>query len=480
MAKRHKDRKSKASKSKDSKGKGIERNPEVQKRPEYVPKDGPAEKRVSEEITPGINKLADGDVTDIGPKDCEPGSSEPQDTKPDGKRCDAIDTGIDKSGGGEAQSSRAGKAPREVVAIIGFFSFLGYEIARRAIGSGYMVYAIIGRYNQQQTLLLFEAVTADFLDCFETRIIAKPDKKEFARAFKGVDYIIYTASPPLANSKHPTDYSAEFNVHCMWDIIQAAKKHSRIKRIIVTSSITAYFKSDELDDPTTTKLIRGENAPVHVDGRIDPAHGPPHTSADYSGSRAADLLVAEMCGLTMSDIRFDFVHFLATNVFGANPLCTTAKSFNTGSNSRLLDHILGKAEDQGRLITTSVHIDDVARCHVEALSKKKVPSGRYILTSGYTNWLDAIPIAKKHFPTLTTTILPKEEEDILKWMKPCKINNARTKQIFGKGFKDFNIQIKDTLSFYFYLALEEQALERRKQAKEIEDLVDRFFRFSRS
>jgi hypothetical protein len=59
------------------------------------------------------------------------------------------------------------------------------------------------------------------------------------------------------------------------------------------------------------------------------------------------------------------------------------QEFHRGSNAVLLDHILGKTTE--RLMTSSVHIDDVALCHVKALDPL-IPQGTYLLDSeGYTN-----------------------------------------------------------------------------------------------
>ncbi|KAI0112062.1 hypothetical protein GGR51DRAFT_557242 [Nemania sp. FL0031] len=445
MARGRKGAKAKTRKAKAKNGNGNKQNAEEQKPAEDVPEAELDENRVSEDTTSIRDEPEDGGTKyravackpeDVelgggGPGDYNPRDSEIQGTEYEGGKCDANNINKSESSqskGRKPKSRKAGEgASKGVVAIIGYSSFLGYTIAHSAMLSGYHVRIIMGQLNQEQFSQFLHSFIRDNLNRVSTRAITNPDKEQLTRAFKGVDYIIYTASPPLANSKHPVDASLEFNVHCMWDIIQAAKQHKRIRRIIVTSSITAYFKSEELDDYNSTKLIQGENTPVHVDHCIDPTRSPPHSSADYAGSRGADLILAEMCDRAMPGIRFDFVHLLATNVFGCGPPCWTATSFNTGSNSRLLNHILGKGE--GRLITTSVHIDDVARCHIEALSKKKVPSGRYILTGGYTNWLDAISIAKKYFPALVGSEIAKE--DILKRIKRCKINNARTKEIFG-------------------------------------------------
>ncbi|KAI1132224.1 hypothetical protein F5Y10DRAFT_284121 [Nemania abortiva] len=355
---------------------------------------------------------------------------------------------------------------REIVVIIGFLSFIGYETAIRAIDSGYTVYAVIGPDSLEKVIQFIETFPTRCVNRLFFKEIGKtPTTKELVEAFRGADQIIYTASPSLADSKHPSDVSAVTNVHILRNIIDAAKLSDHIQRIIVTSSITAYFTPEELDDWVGTKEIlsetstskpipfscsrrpSGEHDPVHFE-YSGPPYDPPHDAAEYASTRASELILAEFHDLMDKEIAFDFVHLLVTNVFGVNRLARTVEDFYTGSNARLLNHVRGKGRE--RLIATSVHIDDVTRCHVEALSTTAVPSGRYILTGGHTNWFDAILFVKEQYPELIgTEVVPTR-------ITPCKINNAWTKKIFGKRFIGFEKQVKDTVSGYIFLLLKEK------------------------
>ncbi|KAI0873868.1 hypothetical protein GGS24DRAFT_501338 [Hypoxylon argillaceum] len=335
--------------------------------------------------------------------------------------------------------------PRETVVIIGLFSFLGYATAVQAIDSGYQVRAVFSTVQLGDMKDFLSTFPERCIDHIRFAVIGKLVVKELVEHFKGAS-CIYVASLFLPIPICTTPKLIKANVWILCEIIEAATLCRHIKRIVFTSSITAYFKPEELDDWVGTKEIFGEYAPVYIDSYRELSHRWNPEMATYIGSRTTDLILAEIAIALDGSLHFDLVCIMVTNVFGPDRMKTTLEGFNQGSNAKLLNHILGKGRE--RLLGVSVHIDDVARCHVEALSPK-VPRGRYILTGGSTNWFDAMLIVKEHYPKLICSVFTTE--DVPTRITPCTIGNRRTRMVFGNTFKAFEEQVKDTVDFYLHL-----------------------------
>lgn len=149
----------------------------------------------------------------------------------------------------------------------------------------------------------------------------------------------------------------------------------------------------------------------------------------------------------MDDLRFGVVYLMLPNVFGPDRLCKNRAEFNKGTNSILMNHLLGRSRKS--LLNSSIHIDDVATCHVDALSQC-IPTGRYLLNGrGRTNWFDAISIVKKYHPEAVGSVFATE--NTLMRVTPCVIKNNLRKRKFWLRFKTFDEQVKDTVDFYLSL-----------------------------
>lgn len=94
-----------------------------------------------------------------------------------------------------------------------------------------------------------------------------------------------------------------------------------------------------------------------------------------------------------------------------------------------------------------MHIDDVAKAHVEAL-KPTVPAGRYILNSADTDWSGAREVLQKHFPASIGKIFPEHVD--VETVK-ANLDGSKAESAFGFRFKSFAEQVKDTVECYLSL-----------------------------
>jgi nucleoside-diphosphate-sugar epimerase len=134
---------------------------------------------------------------------------------------------------------------------------------------------------------------------------------------------------------------------------------------------------------------------------------------------------------------FDIVTMLPAFVFGPNLLQTSLKE-TTGTNG-----ILWKVLTTGLPIPLSygnVHVEDVARAHVLALDRGKVPGGsRYLLVASNQPWSFALEYVKGKWPEREWA----EKETV---GAPIKWDPSKAVKELGLGeFLSFTRQIDDVV-----------------------------------
>lgn len=114
--------------------------------------------------------------------------------------------------------------------------------------------------------------------------------------------------------------------------------------------------------------------------------------------------------------------------------------------------ILGQTIDPP-LVGVPVHVDDVAKAHVDALNERIPGSKDYILNSDGPmgiEWNDGIAVAKEYFPGAVKKGLLKLGGGMStqKW----RINSTATDEVFGWKCRSFEETIKDLVGQYVELA----------------------------
>lgn len=189
-----------------------------------------------------------------------------------------------------------------------------------------------------------------------------------------------------------------------------------------------------------TDTIAGDDETCHYDIDMEFAH---HLFA-YAASKSISLDYAENYIKTQNP-GYEVVFLMPSFVFGPNKIARDPETFNKGSNAILLNHILGKSKQP--ILTISVHIDDVAKIHVDSL-KPSIPAGRYLLDRSGTDWSEAIPVIKKNFPEAVGKVFP---EEVALQTIPIKLDATKAEKAFGIEFKSFEEQVKDTAAYYLSL-----------------------------
>jgi nucleoside-diphosphate-sugar epimerase len=127
---------------------------------------------------------------------------------------------------------------------------------------------------------------------------------------------------------------------------------------------------------------------------------------------------------------FEYVNLLPALVFGPNELATNLKELMTSSCGAVMGSLIDLKIPE--MIGASVHVDDVARAHIDAL-KPSVPGNRdYILSSDAPEgiiWDDAKEVVRQTFPEAVESGVLKLQGSMP--TRPWRLETRDTEEAFG-------------------------------------------------
>ncbi|KAI1498188.1 hypothetical protein F5X99DRAFT_432233 [Biscogniauxia marginata] len=234
--------------------------------------------------------------------------------------------------------------------ITGVSGFLGYSTTIFALESGYWVRGMVRRDSQIDEIK--RILPGEFL--YKIEFVVIPDLRTagvFDYPLKDVDHIIHVASPAgIDTDNFARDY-LEPAQDITLNVFSTAAKFPKLKRVVVTSSLSPYIPTSEFAVGKISKeIFRSDDESIALE--------------------TAEQFIKD------NQPSFGVVFLMPSFIFGPNQMSRTVDEFNKGLNDVLLNHILGKSKNP--LLTVSVHIDDVAKLHVLFL-ESSVPTGRYLL-----------------------------------------------------------------------------------------------------
>lgn len=174
-------------------------------------------------------------------------------------------------------------------------------------------------------------------------------------------------------------------------VLQAAKQHSTLKRVVLTSSIAATLDPARYADGTAT-FTSQDWCPITYEQAKASANGFAYlASKKYAELAAWDYIKNE-------SPRFDLVTICPAMVFGpiVHPV---SKSSELNMSTAMIWQVISGAESLPETTSTSwVDVRDVAVAHVEALLRPEARNQRYLLASSekYSYQL-AADILRKEF-----------------------------------------------------------------------------------
>ena len=342
-----------------------------------------------------------------------------------------------------------------LVLITGATGHLGFRTLLDLLQDGYKVRAAVRSEAKKQVVLGNAAFKALKASSDSLSFVIVPDlqsENAYDEAVEGVNYVIHHASPITTGGTFTTeeyhDYFIKPAVHGTIGMLEAAVKCSSVKRIVVTSSIVANIPfADFIRDMTESEVITADSRAPNDDG--------PYAMEfqAYSASKVAALNEAEKW---MADKKpsFDLVHIHPSFIEGRNELALTPEATVEGTNQLILNVILGK-KNPYPLPGTTVHNDDVARLHVDALNPE-VPAGSYLATSNNP----AGTLNGSRYETINEIVARKFPEAVKKALIPndgyqsstvVHADASKTEKVFGIKFKGFESQVESIVGHYLEL-----------------------------
>lgn len=148
---------------------------------------------------------------------------------------------------------------------------------------------------------------------------------------------------------------------------------------------------------------------------------------------------------------FDVVNIMPSMVIGKNELNTKKEEVASGTNAIALGPLF-RDKSPMPVLGVSVHVNDVAKVHIDALNPA-IPGNRsFICSSGGlegTEWNYAKDIAKRHFSKAVSDGYLPLEGDVA--TRPIRLDASETEQAFGWKFAGFEYQVKSVVEHYLEL-----------------------------
>ncbi|KAK5062480.1 hypothetical protein LTR84_004552 [Exophiala bonariae] len=328
----------------------------------------------------------------------------------------------------------------ELILLTGGSGHLGYRTLVEALSKGYKVRAAV-RSDAKVAEIKAAKSTQPYID--QLSFILVPDITQegaFDQAVQGVDYIVHLASPLGIPSDDDEANIIQPAIRGTLSILRSAMKESKIRRVVITSSIAAVA-------PATNGSTK-PTQPYTADNVLPDPQGPyPNPFAAYAASkvlahnRARDFIAKEKPNFTV-------INIMPTFVIGKNELATTPQAVVSGSNRIALAALLGSKQPQGPP-GAACHVDDVAFVHIAALDPKIEGNQNFGLNYNGAKgivWDDAIDIVKRHFPKeVESGIFPLDGSSP---SVPAAFDASRTEEVFNFKQKNFEDMIVSLAGHY--------------------------------
>jgi nucleoside-diphosphate-sugar epimerase len=155
--------------------------------------------------------------------------------------------------------------------------------------------------------------------------------------------------------------------------------------------------------------------------------------------------------------QFDIVNLLPSVVLGPEDLATGTSTLLVGTRAMLLPVLQGSKLEMP-LVGTPVHVDDVARAHVDAIKSSIPGNADYVLSSDGEEgieWDSMTDIARKYFPEeVKSGLLPLGGTlPTRKW----RLDVSNTDRVFGWKCRSFDETMRDLIGQYVGFLKEEQS-----------------------
>ncbi|OBT64341.1 hypothetical protein VE03_06741 [Pseudogymnoascus sp. 23342-1-I1] len=336
----------------------------------------------------------------------------------------------------------------DLIVITGVSGYIGFKTMYMALAQGYQVRAIVRKEEQIEKLKNNPKVTNSAnLSFFVVPDLAAKDA--FAGVFDGAKAILHLASP-LA--KETDDYEQDIVKPArdlLMSVLEAAVHISTLTRIVVTSSAVSLIPMEWLGTSDTETVF------TEMDINSNPKR-PFHSAMEAYWASKAFARLSTKKFIEERKPHFDIVGLLPSVVLGPEDLATGNSTLLVGTRAMLVPVLQGAKLDMP-LVGTPVHVDDVARAHVDAIKPSVPGNADYVLSSDGEEgieWDSMTDIARKFFPDEVESGLLALGGSMptRKW----RLDVSSTEKAFGWKCAPFEKTMRDLIGQYVEFLKKEQ------------------------
>ncbi|KAK1621687.1 NAD dependent epimerase/dehydratase [Colletotrichum phormii] len=339
--------------------------------------------------------------------------------------------------------------PDELLLITGVTGHVGFAVLTHALRAGHTVRCAVRSEAKAAFIRSRPQIRALNLPRARLNFTIVPDittDGAYDDAIRGVSAVVHVASPLATADSVPRDLHQEYfiqpAVRGTLGMLEAAKRAGTVRRVVITSSVVALTSVDHLEG-------RERKEPVQPTERTGFKPEPYESEfAAYAASKVAALKGAE-AWIAREQPRFEVVHLHPSFVIGRNDIATTASEAMKGTNAVILATLRGKKMGCSYPGAT-VHVDDVARAHVQALLPS-VPGNKSYILSTKSRWNDAKLIAKRSFPEAVERKLIVSSGSV--GTVNIDFDASASEKVFGFQLQGFEEQVRSVVGHFVELRL---------------------------
>jgi nucleoside-diphosphate-sugar epimerase len=346
-------------------------------------------------------------------------------------------------------------ASDSLVLITGATGHIGFRALLDLLTLGYKVRAAVRSQAKAEVILNNPVFKKANFPSNLLSFVTVPDLEQpsaYDEAVKGVDYVIHIASPITTGGEFTQEqYEAYFiapAVRGTLGMLNSAATSPSVKRVVITSSVVAQIPFGEFATGMSAGQVYGAESRTPFD------EGPYQNEFQaYSASKTKSLNEAE-AWLAEKKPSFDVVFIHPSFVEGRDDLALTAEATIAGTNAVMLGVALGKKFPQA-MPGCTVHNEDVARLHVEAL-KPSIPAGSYVAHSNTpsgsldgTRWNETKEIIARLFPDAVKKGLIPNNGELDSVAE--HIDASKTEKTFGWKLQSYEKQVESVIGHYLEL-----------------------------
>ncbi|KAH7390203.1 hypothetical protein BKA64DRAFT_645125 [Cadophora sp. MPI-SDFR-AT-0126] len=335
----------------------------------------------------------------------------------------------------------------QLIVITGVSGHVGFNTLALALARNHRVRAIVRKAEQGEQIKSTPSVKPHVANL---EIVVVPDLLKpgaFDGILDGASGILHIASPLALETDNYKRDVIDPAIIATVGILRSAAKTPSVKRVVITSSIATILTWEYIISDDYTKVFT-------VKDTYEPADPSSHFEMPIQAYAAAkgEARVATYKFLEEENPHFDVINILPSIVIGKNELNTKKEDLETGTNGAAIGPLVG-IKHQTPNLGASVHVNDVAKAHLDALNPA-IPGNQDLLCSSGglegTTYDDAKNIAKKLYPTQVADGLFNLTGTSP--TRPLQLDVSETERLFGWKFVSYESQVQSVADHYIDLA----------------------------